>query len=249
MLGCWGPRAAGSGHTWGLVTGTAFALRLQLEGGPSWSRTKSSHRKDWPERWVVALGVEQVWAASPRSWETLLVRNVWQERRRRRRLERAGHAHRPDNCQGSSRADNPLSGLHAPPNPHSWSQGPCSFPISELGGQVFFLCLIREFFPSPRPGLRPSLLSVQMLSAPVRELLSTCTNLTPDPAGAGGGGEGGAGRCGPHPQAGKGEGCSTGSPRSRESQHPPGASQARGDPAEEPVWGRAGGTHRGVSGL
>lgn len=196
MLECWGPRAAGSGHTWCLVTGTAFALRLQLEGGRSWSRTKTSHRKDWPKRRVVALGVGQVWAASPRSWETLLVRNVWQERRRRRRLERTGHAHRPDNCQGSSRADNPLSGLHAPPNPHSWSQGPCSFPTSELGGQVFFLCLIREFFPSPRPGLRPSLLSVQMLSAPVGELLSTCTNLTPDPArvpGGLGGGRGGGG--------------------------------------------------------
>ena len=63
-----------------LDTGIAFHLWLQLDGGPSWSQRQTSLGKDWPKKWVVALDVEEVWAASPRSWEILLVRNVWQER-------------------------------------------------------------------------------------------------------------------------------------------------------------------------
>ena len=66
-----------------LYTSIAFDLRLQLDGGPSWSHRQTSLGKDWPKQWVVPsskLGIEQVWAASPKSWETLLVRNMWQER-------------------------------------------------------------------------------------------------------------------------------------------------------------------------
>lgn len=84
----------------------------------------STTSKSAQSGWVVVPGSEQVSAASLRSWETLLVGTVGQERQEFPTGWRARHTHRPDNRQGSSRADSPLSGLYAPPKSCSQVSGP-----------------------------------------------------------------------------------------------------------------------------
>lgn len=93
----------------------------------------STMSKSAQSGWVVVPGSEPVSAASLGSWETLLVGTVGQERQRFLTGWRARHSHRPDNCQGSSRADSPLSGLYAPPKSCSQGSGPMFLCHSRAG--------------------------------------------------------------------------------------------------------------------
>lgn len=101
-------------------------------------------------------GIEQVCAASARSWETTLVKKGSGFPPAR------GPTARTDNPQGRSWADSPLCGLHAPcpPQIHALdlrAHVPFPSPSPAFGS---FLCLIREFFPSPLPG-------TDLISAPL----------------------------------------------------------------------------------
>lgn len=160
MLGCRGPRAAHSGHKWWRVTGTAFPLPLQLDGRPSWSRTKTIHRKDWPKRWVVVLGVEQVCPGSitqelgdPIGEEPLAGKATASPQ-----LEGGPHP-QPRQLSGHFLGRQaPFWSPRSPQSAWSRSQGPGSFPIPELGIRVFLLCLVRVLsIPTPRhkSDLRP----------------------------------------------------------------------------------------------
>ena len=75
----WAHGAAGHWHCFSSVAPTGWRAILEPKTDQPRQRL-TSLGKDWPKKWVVALVVEEVWTASPRSWEILLVRNVWQER-------------------------------------------------------------------------------------------------------------------------------------------------------------------------
>lgn len=188
-------RTLGSNAGWRRA---ALPLPPPPHSGPAQSRTKTSRCQDRPARgvgggrWAVLLGIEQVRAASPGGWETLLVRK---ERPAGKAAashppERAGRTHRPDDRQRLVSGHTPppppppRSRRHTPPNPHSGSQGACSLPSPSPAGQSALLPGPRQGeLPGPRPNspLRPRLPASRCYQP------SACTDLTPHPARAGGG--------------------------------------------------------------
>lgn len=158
-------RTPGSNAGWRRA---ALPLPPPPHSGPAQSRTKTSRCQDRPARgvgggrWAVLLGIEQVRAASPGGWETLLVRK---ERPAGKAAashppERAGRTHRPDDRQR-------LVSGHTPPprrrpdlvatRPQTRTLGlrahVPSRPRARLGSRLFCLGLGRESFQAPGPTL------------------------------------------------------------------------------------------------
>lgn len=189
------------------IEGLALNLPLRLDDRSARIRTQTDHwtlQSGQSGRGVVP-GSEQVLAASPGSCETLLVGYVGQERRRLSTSWRAGHTHRPDDCQGVPGQRTPFLVLR-PQILVLKGQSPRSCPIPKLSVRVFPPPHQGDLStPSPRSHLCPSLPHVLRLSAPTWELLSTCRNRTPFPTWA-------VDRALQGDKAGKGDCCSTGSP-------------------------------------
>lgn len=164
-LGCWGPRAAHPGLECRLETrGASSAAPTAQRAGPEPDKDQPLPGPAGPGggRWAVLLGIEQVRAASPGGWETLLVRK---ERPAGKAAashppERAGRTHRPDDRQR-------LVSGHTPPprrrpdlvatRPQTRTLGlrahVPSRPRARLGSRLFCLGLGRESFQAPGPTL------------------------------------------------------------------------------------------------